>query len=139
MNGISILYPLLAHMLLVLALYILLLARKSKAIKEKAVDFKQTALNNKAWPADVVKVSNNLDNQFESPILFYALCFITLLTGSVNMFAILLANGYVLLRYIHAYIHVTSNYVPYRMRVFALSALLMLALLIQTTVLIITG
>lgn len=128
MEGISILYPLLAHMILVISLYTLLIMRKSKAVKAKA------ALNNKAWPEDVVQVSNNLDNQFESPLVFYALCFVTVLTGAVNGFAIGLSVAYVVFRYVHAYIHVGTNYVPHRLRAFALSLFVMLLLLIQTIV-----
>jgi len=134
MDGVSILYPLLAHILLVVSLYFLLIIRKSKAIKAKAVDFKKTALNNKAWPEDVVQVSNNLDNQFESPLVFYGLCIITVLVGAVNNFAIGLSVAYVLFRYIHAYVHVGSNYVPHRLRAFALSLFMLLLLLIQTSV-----
>lgn len=139
MDGISILYPLLAHILLVLSLYILLIMRKSKAIKAKAVDFNKTALNNKAWPEDVVQVSNNLDNQFESPLIFYGLCIITLLVGAVNSFAIGLSVAYVVFRYIHAYVHVGTNYVPHRLRAFALSLFMMLLLLVQTTAYIVMG
>jgi len=134
MDGISILYPLLAHILLVLSLYTLLIVRKSKAIKAKTVDFKKTALNNKAWPEDVVQVSNNLDNQFESPLVFYGLCIITVLVGAVNSFALGLSVAYVVFRYIHAYVHVGTNYVPHRLRAFALSLFALLLLLIQTTV-----
>lgn len=134
MDGISILYPLLAHILLVIALYILLIMRKSKAIKAKQVDFTKTALNNKAWPEDVVQVSNNLDNQFESPLVFYGLCIITVLVGAVNNFAIGLSIAYVAFRYIHAYVHVGTNYIPHRLRAFALSLFVMLLLLIQTTI-----
>lgn len=134
MDGISILYPLLAHMVLVLSLYILLIIRKSKAIKAKTVDFNKTALNNKAWPEDVVQVSNNLDNQFESPLIFYALCIITVLVGAVNSLAIALSVAYVVFRYVHAYVHVGTNYIPHRLRAFALSLVAMLILLIQTSV-----
>ncbi|MDX2319988.1 MAG: MAPEG family protein [Moritella sp.] len=134
MDGIGILYPLLGHMLLVLSLYILLIMRKSKAIKAKSVDFKKTALNNKAWPEDVVQVSNNLDNQFESPLVFYALCIITVLVGAVNSFAIALSVAYMVFRYIHAYVHVGTNYIPHRLRAFALSLVAMLLLLIQTSI-----
>ncbi|GIC76986.1 MAPEG family protein [Moritella sp. F3] len=134
MDGITILYPLLGHMLLVISLYILLITRKSKAIKAKAVDFNKTALNNKAWPEDVVQVSNNLDNQFESPLVFYGLCIITVLVGAVNSFAIGLSVAYVVFRYIHAYVHVGTNYIPHRLRAFALSLVVMLILLIQTSV-----
>jgi len=132
MDGIAILYPLLAHILLVVSLYFLLIIRKSKAIKAKTVDFKKTALNNKAWPEDVVQVSNNLDNQFESPLVFYGLCIITVLVGAVNSFAIGLSVAYVVFRYIHAYVHVGTNYVPHRLRAFALSLFTLLLLLIQT-------
>jgi len=134
MDGISILYPLLAHMILVLSLYILLIIRKSKAIKARTVDFNKTALNNKAWPEEVVQVSNNLDNQFESPLVFYALCIITVLVGAVNSVAIGLSVVYVVFRYVHAYVHVGTNYIPHRLRAFALSLVAMLILLVQTSV-----
>lgn len=134
MDGIAILYPLLGHMLLVVSLYILLIMRKSKAIKAKQVDFTKTALNNKAWPEDVVQVSNNLDNQFESPLVFYGLCIITVLVGAVNSVAIGLSVAYVVFRYVHAYVHVGTNYIPHRLRAFALSLFAMLLLLIQTSV-----
>ena len=37
-----------------------------------------------------------------------------------------LAWAYVALRYIHSYIHADSNYVPYRMRVFVRSIVVLL-------------
>lgn len=131
MKDVVILYPILAHILLILGLYILLILRKVTAIKEKRVDLKVTALNNKAWPDSVVKVSNNMANQFESPILFYVLCIIIFLTGASNIFVMSLAWLYIALRYVHAYIHTGSNFVPYRLRVFALSLVVILVLLIQ--------
>jgi len=72
MNGINMLYPVLAHIFLVLLLFILLGIRKAGAVKNKAVNLKETALNNQAWTPDVIKVSNNIANQFETPVLFYA-------------------------------------------------------------------
>ncbi|WP_250658234.1 MAPEG family protein [Alkalimarinus coralli] len=134
MSKIDILYPVLAHVLLVVLLYIPLVIRKAQAVKSKAVDLKVTALNNQAWTEDVIKVSNNIANQFETPILFYVLCIIAVLTSTVDMLGVVLAWSYVALRYIHSYIHTHSNYVPYRMRVFALSLLILLIMLINTVV-----
>ncbi|MBL4630473.1 MAG: MAPEG family protein [Paraglaciecola sp.] len=134
MNEINILYPVLAHIFLVLLMFILLGIRKAGAVRSKAVDLKETALNNQAWTPDVIKVSNNIANQFETPILFYALCILIFLTNTVDLFNVSLAWGYVALRYGHSYIHTTSNFVPYRMRMFILSLVIIIILLMQTVV-----
>lgn len=122
--------PMLAHMLLVFALYIKLGVEKTKAVKAGVVDRQQAALNPKAWPEAVVKISNNIANQFETPILFYALSFIVFLSNSVNFVVVAIAGFYVLTRYLHAYFHVTSNYVPYRFKAFLLGLLILLGLTI---------
>ena len=111
MKELTILYPVLAHIVLVLGLYILLGLRKSAEVKSKSVDLKKASLDNKAWPSSVVQVSNNIASQFESPMLFYTLCFITYLTGSFDILAISLAWSYVALRYFHSYIHTGSYFV----------------------------
>ena len=131
MKEISILYPVIAHVVLVLGLYILLGFRKSAAVKRKSVDLKKASINNQAWPSSVRQVSNNIANQFESPILFYTLCFIIYLAGASNTLAVILAWLYVVLRYIHSYIHTGSNFVPSRFRVFVLSLVTIIALLVQ--------
>lgn len=134
MSKVEIIYPVLAHMFLVVFLFIPLIVRKSKAVKNKAVDLKETALNNQAWTPDVKKVSNNIANQFEIPILFYALCIVIAITDNVGMFNVILAWGYVALRYVHTYVHIGSNFVPLRMRIFALSLAIILVMLIQLSV-----
>jgi len=112
--------PVLFHILLTLSLYLVLLKRKLRAVSEKEVDFKATALNCKAWPDEaVLKCSNNLDNQFQAPVLFYAVCLILYLTGGVNMVTLVLAWTFTLSRFVHAYVHCGSNRVPIRMRVFS--------------------
>jgi len=134
MNESAILYPMLAHIALVLGLYVLLGLRKSVAIKSRTVNLREASLNKLAWPPSVLKMSNNITNQFESPILFHLLCLMAYLIGAVNILAVSLAWLYVVLRYIHSYIHTGSNFVPYRLRVFALSLVTILAMLAQTAV-----
>ena len=134
MKHLAILYPVLAHIILVLGLYIILGLRKSAAIKNKSVDLKEASLNNQAWPSNVLQISNNIANQFESPILFYAVCFITYLAEASTTIAILLAWSYVAVRYFHSYIHTGSNYVPYRLRAFVVSLLIILVLIVLLVV-----
>jgi len=128
MNNDLIFLPVLAHIFLIFMLYIYLGVLKTRAVKEGTVDRQKASLNTKAWPEYVVKVSNNLANQFESPILFYMLSVIYYLTNHVNSVLVLIMSLYVLSRYIHAYIHVTSNYVPYRYKFFLIGVLILLVL-----------
>ena len=128
MNNDLIFLPVLAHIILIFMVYIYLGRVKTRAIEEGNVDRQNASLNPKAWPEYVVKVSNNLDNQFESPILFYMLSVIYYLTNNVNNILIFIMGIYVLSRYIHAYVHVTSNYVPYRYNFFVIGLLTLLVL-----------
>jgi len=128
MNNDLIFLPVLAHILLIFMVYIYLGRVKTRAIEEDNVDRQNASVNPKAWPEYVVKVSNNLDNQFESPILFYILSVIYYLTNHVSNILVLIMGIYVLSRYIHAYVHVTSNYVPYRYKFFVIGLLILLVL-----------
>ena len=128
MNNDLIFLPVLAHVVLIFMLYIYLGIVKSKAVKEGTIDRKKAALDPKAWPEPVVKVINNLGNQFESPIIFYIISIIYYLTNNVDSLLISVMSLYVLTRYMHTYIHVTSNFVPYRFKLFLVGVLILLAL-----------
>ena len=114
--------------------YILLGLRKTAAIKSGSVNLKEAAMNNQAWPASVIKASNNITNQFESPVIFYVLCLMAYGIAAVNLLSVSLAWLFVALRFMHAYIQTGSNYVPHRLRVFALSLLVILVFLIQIVI-----
>ena len=129
MNAQLILGPLLAQMLLTVGMFGLLAARKAQAIRLKTVNLKQTALDHSAWPADVVKVSNNIANQFESPVLFYVACLALFQLNAVSALVLVLAWLYVATRLVHGVVHVRSNFVPIRMRVFAAGLLITLVLM----------
>ena len=128
MNNDLIFLPVLAHVVLIFMLYIYLGIVKSRAVKEGSVDRKKAALDPKAWPESVVKVLNNLGNQFESPVIFYIISIIYYLTNNVDSFLISIMSIYVLTRYMHTYIHVTSNFVPYRFKLFLVGVLILLVL-----------
>lgn len=130
----AILYPILAHILLVFSLFSLLTLRRTKAAKEKAVDLKEIAVNNNAWPDYALLASNNIINQFEAPVIFYALCIITYITETTTTLGVILASVYMALRYAHAYVHVTSNHVPHRQMIFTISMFVLMAIFILTTV-----
>lgn len=130
MNSIHIFWPLVAHICLTLALLITLGLRKMKAAKTGQVNLKEAALNSQAWPADVIKVSNNIANQFELPVLFYLLCTVLYSINAAGVTAIALAWLFVLSRFAHSYVHTGSNYVPTRFRLFLLGGLAVIAMLL---------
>lgn len=130
MNSNHILWPVLAQIFLTLIMFITLGVRKAKAVKASAVNRQQAALNNRVWPEDVVKVSNNIANQFEAPVLFYVLCLVLYSINAADMVAIGLAWLFALSRFAHAYVHIGSNYVPMRLRWFLLGCFVLIAMLI---------
>jgi hypothetical protein len=118
MDKAQIFLPVLAQISLTLIIFVAYTFVKIKALKDGEVDQNKRALYADAWPDYVVKFSNNIANQFETPVLFYALCFMLWALNVVSALAIIVAWGYVATRIVHAYIHTGSNYVPHRKRIF---------------------
>ncbi len=75
---------------------------------------------NRDEPAESLYVRNNLANQFELPVLFYAVCLALFVTGGAGVAAVSLAWVFVLSRCGHAYVHVTSNRIRHRQPLFVL-------------------
>jgi hypothetical protein len=74
------------------------------------------------------QIAASYENQLEMPTLFYALVALALPLGRADAAFIGLEWLYVGLRFAHAYIHVTSNFVPLRFRAFGASAITLLAM-----------
>ena len=102
-----------AHAVLVLVLYVLLSRRRVAAVKAGRATVSQFRENLKE-PEDSLFVHNNLKNQFELPIFFHIVCLTLYVVQGDNIFTVLFAWGFVLSRYVHAYIHVTTNRIRHR-------------------------
>ena len=79
-------------------------------------------------------LTRHVINLYEAPILFYTISIIAFMTGTDSTLILTLAWAYVALRYVHSYIHLTSNRVINRFRVFATSQITLLALWIVVLV-----
>ena len=108
----------LAHVLLVIGLFIVMGRRKFAAVAAGQVDRKKAALDKNQWPEEVQKATNCIANQFEVPVLFHVLALMAQVQGMTSAWLAGLAVFFVLTRYAHAYVHTTSNYVPHRFRIF---------------------
>lgn len=78
-------------------------------------------------PEEVAATSRNLINQYEAPTLFYAATAIAFAAGQAGELLVVLGWAYVACRAIHTAIHLTTNSVLWRFRVFAASWLVLLA------------
>ena len=131
MNSNLIFWPMLVQILITVVGFMLLGIRKRRALKTDDVDVRKTALDNDAWPDYVQNVSNNIRNQFQVPVLFYVLCFMFHSMNAVSFAVLALAWAFVVSRVVHAYIHMTSNYVPARFSVFTIGFVIMVLMAIR--------
>lgn len=127
MNQLSILWPMLAQVLLVYLVYLVLGVRRYGAIRTgvaKAQAFKLRSTE----PEMSVTAANNVINQFELPVLFYVACLSYVVTDKVTAVPLVLAWLFVISRYVHAYVHVTTNKLLWRSRAFRVGWVLLLVL-----------
>jgi hypothetical protein len=85
------------------------------------------------YPDYARKVANNMNNQWETPTLFYALILLILTLHISSLILAILAFVYVAARVAHTYIHTTTNVVMVRARPFfvGLAALILMTLVIS--------
>jgi hypothetical protein len=119
MSGpLALVYPALAQVFWMLVLVIWNGSVRVRAIRTRRVRLRDIALSADAYPDDVRKVSNNMRNQFETPLIFFALLGIATFVGATSALMAVLAWCYFATRIVHTAIHTTTNYVPYRFYAF---------------------
>jgi hypothetical protein len=118
MTGYEMFWPIIAHVALVYFLYVLLSYRRQKLVRGGKIR-RSNYRENRDEPAEGLVVKHCLANQFELPVLFYACCVLLYMTEADNLVAVVLAWIFVASRYLHAFIHVTSNNLRYRSPLFA--------------------
>lgn len=113
----SMIWPMFAHVVLVFVLYVLLSRRRVAAVKAGRATVAQFRQNLNE-PEDSLFVHNNLKNQFELPIFFHVGCIAIYIVNADNIGTVALAWIFVLARYAHSFVHVTSNRIRYRRTAF---------------------
>ena len=126
MNAQLILLPVLLQIALTLASYVALARAKSKALALGQVDEVRRALHSDAWPDSVIKINNNIRNQFETPVLFYVLVLVLLNLGAVGWLTQLLAWLFVLSRIAHTLVYTGTNQLPLRRRLFTFGCVVLI-------------
>ncbi|MBX3703845.1 MAG: MAPEG family protein [Steroidobacteraceae bacterium] len=124
----SIVWPAFALVALTLAVVVRLARQRFAAARAGRVDPRYyKVFKGEGEPADVAATARNLNNLYEMPTLFYAGIAIAFAAGRSGTLLLALAWAYVALRYLHSAIHLTTNKVIWRFRVFAASLFVLLA------------
>ena len=121
-----ILYPAISMIILTLFLYGKNYLDNIKAKKSGAIKFSYFKTYEGEVPDYILVSRQTLKNQFELPIFFYFLISIILVFDKVSQLDLILAWIFVVSRYLHCYIRLSSNYVPYRGKIFQLSMLILI-------------
>ena len=79
----------------------------------------------------VQQIADNYNHLHEQPTVFYALAVYSHLVGVADPLNIGLAWAYVGVRIVHSLIQCTSNFVPVRFTVFAVSSLLLMVITVR--------
>lgn len=126
MNQIAILYPVFVQVLLVLVVACSMAVARARAIKsmDRQRSNPDLARGKTVWPEDAAKRAANYSNQFELPVLFYAVVAFALIANGADFLMVVLAWLFVLTRIVHAAIHIGPNKVRWRSPVFALGFLI---------------
>ena len=133
MQNYSVFLPVVIQIALTIFLYAYLAIVRAKASKQGLVNEERRSLHDDAWPDSVVQVNNSVRNQFEAPVLFYVLIILLWLTNGINLYVYVFAWAFVVSRIVHAVIHVRSNYVPLRRKLFILGGINLIALTVLLT------
>jgi len=132
MNQSAIFWPVIVQVALTYGIYALISRRRIGAIKAgnaRPAQFRE----NQNEPAESLFVRNNLANQFELPVLFFAACLTGHAIGAADTALVVFAWIFALSRIGHAYIHVTSNRIRYRRPLFVIGFLALAAMWVRVT------
>jgi len=141
MQQVDILYPVFVQAFLTFVVYGLLAVARARAIRrlDRGRGDPDLALGHLAWPEDAEKRAANQRNQFELPVLFYAVVAFALVTKAVDILMLVLAWLFVLTRIVHTAIHIGPNKVFWRTPAFTLGFLVLVAMWLKLFMHVLTG
>ena len=119
MNNFVLVYPMCAMVVLTCCVLGALFRARVKSVSSGQIEARYfKTYRGEDEPDSLVQLSRHYINIFEAPTLFYVACLVAMITEQSTALLISLAWLYVGLRVIHAYIHIGSNKLRPRIRVY---------------------
>ena len=134
----SILWPMLAHIGWVSMLYVWLTVARQRAVRSGQIESSCFVLG-RDEPLEVARITRNLANQFELPLIFYALVVLLVALGQVTLFDVIAAWVFVAGRVAHTLVQTLTDNVPLRGQVITINFLAVIALAAHVALLAFEG
>ena len=94
---------------LTFVLLLWMVGARRQALVGGETKIRDIALGQPNWPTRATQIGNCFANQFELPLLFYILIALALPLRHADLFIVLMSWVFVVTRFVHAGIFVTSN------------------------------
>lgn len=117
--NIKLIYPALAQILWTFVVLVIMFLRRRKALAGKEVAMADVAVSTAAYPEPARLAAANFSNQFETPVLFFALIMLAMEVGASGYVMTGLAWAFVATRVAHTLVHTGRNRLQTRAIVFA--------------------
>ncbi len=129
------LYPMFAMVVLTIAVGVLMVKQRYRAVMENGLSPAYFKLNRGGrLPDYLVRTSQHYENLFETPLLFYVGVLSIQVLQQADAIYLLLSWLYVLSRLAHAYVHIVINRLKLRRRVFLVSVWLLVFIWLRLAV-----
>ena len=123
----ALIWPMLAQIGWTFLLYVWLTVARTRAVRAGAIEYGAFLLG-RDEPLAIARITRNLANQFELPVIFYALVVLLIALGKVTMFDVAAAWVFVAGRVIHTLVQTLTDNVGLRGNVFTINFLAVVAL-----------
>src|ERR1700761_941160 len=124
----SVLLPVFCLVGLTFALLIGMAFSRRNALVSRETKIRDIALGEPNWPVRATQIGNCYANQFELPVLFYVLIAIALPIRHADLIIVILSWVFVVTRFVHAGIFVSSNDLGRRSMAWLAGVLVLLAM-----------
>jgi hypothetical protein len=94
---------------LTFVLLLWMVGARREALVGRDTKIRDIALGQPNWPVRATQVANCFANQFELPLLFYVLIALALPLRHADLFIVVMSWVFVVMRFVHAGVFVTSN------------------------------
>ena len=113
---------------LTFALLLWMVGARRGALVGGETKIRDIALRQPNWPQRATQIGNCYANQFELPLLFYILIALALPLRHADLFIVLMSWVFVVTRFVHAGVFVTSNDLGQRSMAWLAGVLVLLAM-----------
>lgn len=118
-------YPALAMILWIFVVLGIMFVRRQAAFRSKAVRMADVAVSGERYPEPARLAAANFANQFETPVVFFALIMLAMEVNAASYIMAALAWAFVATRIVHTLIHVGPNNLKQRASAFALGVVIL--------------